>query len=36
MTEFSAFFVGGCFAMFAFGWAGGAIHKFFTQALDQV
>lgn len=36
MTEFAAYYVGGCFAMFAIGWCSGAMHKFFTQAMEQV
>jgi len=36
MTEFTAFYVGGCFGMFALGWASGALHKFFHQAMEQV
>jgi hypothetical protein len=36
VSEIAEYFVGGCWVMFAFGWAAGALHKFFTQAMDQV
>lgn len=36
MTEFAAYYVGGCFSMFVIGYAAGSVHKFFTQAMDQV